>query len=117
MHQSASGQGCKDLNLATGVRIPSGVQKIKYMGYIALIIGMSILLGWTISQIIKSFDKDEELGFKIMSILMAILATGLICGFSIGLQEEIRYNTLERYFNGKIEVIKDTNVVRTYKFN
>lgn len=87
------------------------------MGYVILIIGMAILLGWTISQVIRTFDNNDRLGFKILSILMAILATGLICGFSVGLQEEIRYNTLERYFNGEIEVIEDTNVVRTYKFN
>ena len=117
MHQSASGQGYKDLNLATGVRIPSGVLIFNVMGYIGIIIGTAILLGWTVSQVIKSFDKNEEIGYKILSISMMILTSFLLCAFCVGLREEIRYNALEQYFNGEIEVIEDTNVVRTYKFN
>ena len=117
MHQSASGQGCKFLNLVTGVRIPSGVQNFNSMGYIVIIIGMAILLGWTISQVIRDFSNNNELGYKIMGIAMVTLTISLICAFSIGLREEIRYNTLEQYFNGEIEVIQDSTVTRTYKFN
>lgn len=87
------------------------------MGYVGIIIGIAVILGWSISQTIKSFDRNEELGYKILSVVMIILTSFLLCAFCIGLREEIRYNTLEQYFNGEIEVIKDTNVVRTYKFN
>lgn len=117
MHQSASGQGCKALNLVTGVRIPSGVQNFNSMGYIAIIIGMAILLGWIISQVIRDFSNNNELGYKIMGIAMVTLTISLICAFSIGLREEIRYNALEQYFNGEVEVIQDSTVTRTYKFN
>jgi hypothetical protein len=87
------------------------------MGYIVIIIGMAILLGWTISQVIRDFSNNNELGYKIMGIAMVTLTISLICAFSIGLREEIRYNALEQYFNGEVEVIQDSTVTRTYKFN
>ena len=87
------------------------------MGYVFIIIGMAILFGWAISQVIRDFSNNSEIGYKIIGIAMVVLSAFLICMFTIGLREEIRYNTLEQYFNGKIEVIKDTAVVRTYKFN
>lgn len=87
------------------------------MGYTAIIIGMAILLGWAVSEVFRSFSNDDELGYKIIGITMIILVISLICGFTIGLREEIRYNTLEQYFNGNIEVKEDIDTVRTYKFN
>lgn len=117
MHQSASGLGCKFLNLVTGVRISSGVQNFNVMGYVVLIIGMAVLFGWAISQVIRDFSNNSEIGYKIMGVTMVILSAFLICAFTIGLREEIKYNALEQYFNGEIEVIEDTTVVRTYKFN
>lgn len=117
MHQSASGLGCKFLNLVTGVRISSGVQNFNVMGYVVLIIGMAVLFGWAISQVIRDFSNNSEIGYKIMGVAMVILSAFLICAFTIGLREEIKYNALEQYFNGEIEVIEDTTVVRTYKFN
>ena len=117
MHQSASGLGYKFLNLVTGVRISSGVQNFNVMGYVVLIIGMAVLFGWAISQVIRDFSNNSEIGYKIMGVAMVILSAFLICAITIGLREEIKYNALEQYFNGEIEVIEDTTAVRTYKFN
>lgn len=77
---------------------------------------MAILLGWAVSEVFRSFSNDDGLGYKIIGITMVILVISLICGFTIGLREEIRYNTLEQYFNGEVEVIQDSTITRTYKF-
>ena len=117
MHQSASGQGCKFLNLVTGVRIPSGVQIFLIMGYIVIIILISFVLGWMISQTFKSFADNESASYKIVGIIAIFLISIVLIFFCVGLREEIRYNTLNDYFNGKIEVIQDSTIIRTYKFN
>ena len=87
------------------------------MGYTGIIIGMAILLGWIISEVFKSFNNDDGLGYKIIGIAMIILTISLICGFTIGLREEIRYDALEQYFDGNIEITENVDTVRTYKFN
>lgn len=117
MHQSASGQGCKFLNLVTGVRIPSGVQNYLIMGYIGIIILSSFILGWMIAQCFRTFENEEPISYKVIGIISIVLMSFVLIFFCVGLREEIRYNALEDYFNGKIEVIEDQQTVRTYKFN
>ena len=38
------------------------------MGYVVLIIGMAILYGWAISQVIRDFSNNSEIGYKKMGI-------------------------------------------------
>ena len=117
MHQSASGLGCKFLNLVTGVRISSGVQNFNVMGYIGIIIASAFLLGWMIAQCFRTFENEEPISYKVIGIASIVLMSVVLIFFCVGLREEIRYNALEDYFNGKVEVIEDQQTVRTYKFN
>lgn len=87
------------------------------MGYIVIIILSAFILGWMITQCFRTFENDEPVSYKIMGIATAILMSFVLIFFCIGLREEIRYNALEDYFNGRIEVIQDSTVTRTYKFN
>lgn len=87
------------------------------MGYIGIIILLAFVLGWMFVQCLKTFEDDESIVYKTISIIAVILTSFVLIFFCVGLREEIRYNTLEEYFNGNVEVIEDTNTVRTYKFN
>lgn len=87
------------------------------MSYIIIIILIAIILGWLISESIQTFKNNEHIIHKILSLSIVSLMVCVLIFFCIGLREEIRYNTLEDYFNNKIEVIQDSTIVRTYKFN
>lgn len=87
------------------------------MGYLVIIILSAILLGWMISQCFKSFADNEHVGYKIGGLVAATLMSAILIFFCVGLREEIRYNALEDYFNGKIEVIEQIDTTRTFKFN
>lgn len=87
------------------------------MGYIGIIILLAFLLGWMVVQCFQAFERDESTAYKTVGIVAIILISFVLIFFCIGLREEIRYNALEEYFNGNVEVIEDTNTVRTYKFN
>lgn len=85
------------------------------MAYTGIIIAFAFVLAWILVQCIKSFENDDALLYKVLGILIAIMASGILFAFSIGMREEIRHQTLEDYFNGKIEVIESQQTVRTYK--
>lgn len=66
-------------------------------------------------QCLKTFDNNESILQKVLGVITCVLASIILIFFCVGLREEIRYNALEDYFNGKIEVIEDCQTVRTYK--
>ena len=85
------------------------------MGYTGIIILFAFILAWLFAQSLKTFENDESTLYKVLGIITCILASFVLIFFCIGLREEIRYNTLEDYFNGKIEVVENQQTVRTYK--
>ena len=85
------------------------------MGYTGIIILFAFLLGWIFMQCLKTFDDNESILQKVLGVITCVLASVILIFFCVGLREEIRYNALEDYFNGKIEVIEDCQTVRTYK--
>lgn len=85
------------------------------MGYTGIIILFAFLLGWIFMQCLKTFDNNESILQKVLGVITCVLASIILIFFCVGLREEIRYNALEDYFNGKIEVIEDFQTVRTYK--
>jgi hypothetical protein len=85
------------------------------MGYTGIIILFAFILAWIFLQALKTFENDESTLYKVFGIITCILASFVLIFFCIGLREEIRYNALEDYFNGKIEVVENQQTVRTYK--
>ena len=85
------------------------------MGYTGIIILFAFILAWLFVQSLKIFEDNESTLYKVLGIITCILASAVLIFFCIGLREEIRYNTLEDYFNGKIEVVENQQTVRTYK--
>ena len=85
------------------------------MGYTGIIILSAFVLSWIFVQCFKTFENNEPLFSKILGISSCILMSIVLVAFCLALREEIRYNALEDYFNGKIEVIENHQTVRTYK--
>ena len=85
------------------------------MGYTGIIILFAFILAWLLLQSLKTFEDNESILYKVFGIITCILASIVLILFCVGLREEIRYNTLEDYFNGKIEVVENQQIVRTYK--
>ena len=85
------------------------------MGYTGIIILFAFILAWLFVQSFKTFENDESTLYKVLGVVICILASAVLIFFCVGLREEIRYNALEDYFNGKIEVVENQQTVRTYK--
>ena len=85
------------------------------MGYTGIIILFAFILAWLFVQSLKTFENDESTLYKVLGIIICILTSIVLIFFCVGLREEIRYNALEDYFNGKIEVVENQQTVRTYK--
>ena len=85
------------------------------MGYTGIIILFAFILAWLFVQSFKTFENNESTLYKVLGITVCVLASTVLIFFCVGLREEIRYNALEDYFNGKIEVIENQQTVRTYK--
>ena len=54
---------------------------------------------------------------KIIGCVISIMVLGFMVFFVIGYQEEIQIQTMNDYFEGKVEVIEQVDTVRTFKFN
>lgn len=85
------------------------------MGYTGIIILSAFVLSWIFVQCFKTFEDNESLFSKILGVFSCILMSVILVAFCLNLREEIRYNALEDYFNGKIEVVENQQTVRTYK--
>lgn len=54
---------------------------------------------------------------KITGIFVSLTVLGFAAIFAIGHKEEVQYQTMNDYFEGKVEVIEQIDTVRTFKFN
>ena len=60
---------------------------------------------------------NSETWNKITTTLCCLLAIGLLIGVCFAYKDAIQINTINKYLDGKIEVIEQIDTVRTYKFN
>lgn len=72
--------------------------------------------GFVFHATIDSFKRDDLL-MKISSIFVCLIVLGFAAVFAIGHKEEVQYQTMNDYFEGKVEVIEHVDTVRTFKFN
>ena len=73
-------------------------------------------LGWNIRETIDAFYNDK-LYLKILGIIMSCLLGFLIVITHYASQENLKYQLMEDYFNGKVEIIEQIDTTRTFKFN
>lgn len=75
-----------------------------------------MIFGYIFHITIDSFHGDELI-MKIIGCMISIMVLGFMAIFVIAHQEEIRTQTMNDYFEGKVEVIEQIDTVKTFKFN
>ena len=81
-----------------------------------ILLSLCVFLGWTINSTIKEFE-GNKFYMKLIGVIMCCLISALIAVTTLANKESVKYQTMEDYFNGKIEVIEQIDTVRIYKFN
>lgn len=83
---------------------------------ILIITLICFVFGFVFHVTIDSFKQDNLL-MKITGIFVSLTVLGFAAIFAIGHKEEVQYQTMNDYFEGKVEVIEQIDTVRTFKFN
>lgn len=65
----------------------------------------------------KTLVSDTSKSEKIISIATVLLMLCLLIGTLIAAKESIKYETMNDYFEGKIEITERVDTIRTFKFN
>lgn len=82
-----------------------------------IILSLCVCLGWNIKLTIDEFEKGNKFYIKFIDVVMTCLLASLIVIADFVSKENIKYQTMDDYFNGKIEVIQQVDTTRTFKFN
>ena len=85
------------------------------MQSLIIFLGLCLIEGYSLVMVKHSFDEDS-IFMRILSIGVLVLATGIMIASLFALREAIQYQTLDSYFEGRVEVIEQIDTVRTYKF-
>ena len=78
--------------------------------------GICLIFGYIFHMTIDTFHKDELI-MKIIGCIISIMILGFMVIFVIAHQEDVQMQTMNDYFEGKVEVIEQIDTVRTFKFN
>ena len=54
---------------------------------------------------------------KVVGIFVSLIVLGFAAIFAVGHKQEVQIQTMNDYFEGKVEVIEQVDTVRTFKFN
>ena len=85
------------------------------MQSLIIFLGLCLIEGYSLFMVKDSFDEDS-IFMRILSIGVLVLVTGIMIASLFALRETIQYQTLDNYFEGRVEVIEQIDTVRTYKF-
>ena len=72
--------------------------------------------GFIFHVTIDTFKRDDLL-MKVVGIFVSLIVLGFAAIFTIGHEQEVQIQTMNDYFEGKVEVIEQVDTVRTFKFN
>ena len=75
-----------------------------------------ICLGISIYFTMKELKEGSKID-KISGCLTSLILIILIVMIQFAIKENIKYQTMNDYFDGKIEVIQQIDTTRTFKFN
>ena len=95
--------------------LPTTNSNFKTMAIIIITL-ICFAFGFVFHATIDSFKRDDLL-MKISSIFVCLIVLGFAAVFAIGHKEEVQIQTMNDYFEGKVEVIEQVDTVRTFKFN
>lgn len=65
----------------------------------------------------QTLSSDKDKSEKAISIITMLLMSFLVICTLLGTKESIKYETMNDYFEGKIEIIEQIDTIRTFKFN
>ena len=65
----------------------------------------------------QTLFSDRDKSEKAISIVTVVLMLFLIICVLLGAKESIKYETMNDYFEGKIEIIEQIDTIRNFKFN
>ena len=95
--------------------VPTTNSNFKTMA-ILIITLICFAFGFVFHATIDTFKQDNLL-MKITGIIVSVIMLGFAAVFAIGHKEEVQIQTMNDYFEGKVEVIEQVDTVRTFKFN
>ena len=72
--------------------------------------------GFIFHVTIDCFKRDDLL-MKAIGIFVSLIVLGFAAIFAIGHKQEVQIQTMQDYFEGKVEVIEQIDTARTFKFN
>lgn len=65
----------------------------------------------------QTLSSNKDKSEKAISIITMLLMLFLVICTLLGTKESIKYETMNDYFEGKIEIIEQIDTIRTFKFN
>lgn len=87
------------------------------MTYPVILIGLAILLAFMLVIAYWTFNEDENLMLKIISVCSCLIVGAMLIGSIFIFREEIRSQTIQRFIDKEIEIIEQIDTIRTFKIN
>ena len=83
---------------------------------ILLMTSICFVFGFIFHVALDTFKRDD-LPMKIIGVFVSLITLSFAAIFVVALKEEVQIQTMNDYFEGKVEVIEQVDTVRTFKFN
>lgn len=87
------------------------------MTYPVILIGLAILLAFMLVMAYWTFNEDENLMLKIISVCSCLIVGAMLVSSIFIFREEIRSQTIQRFVDKEIEIVERIDTVRTFKIN
>lgn len=87
------------------------------MTYPVILIGLAILLAFMLVMAYWTFNEDENLMLKIISVCSCLIVGAMLVSSIFIFREEIKSQTIQRFVDKEIEIVEQIDTVRTFKIN
>ena len=87
------------------------------MTYPVILISLAILLAFMLVMAYWTFNEDENLMLKIISVCSCLIVGAMLVSSIFIFREEIRSQTIQRFVDKEIEIVEQIDTVRTFKIN
>lgn len=87
------------------------------MTYPVILIGLAVLLAFILVMTYWTFNEDENLMLKTISVCSCLMVGAMLIGSIFIFREEIRTQTIQRFIDKEIEIVEQIDTIRTFKIN
>lgn len=87
------------------------------MTYPVILIGLAILLAFMLVMAYWTFNEDENLMLKIISVCSCLIVGAMLVSSIFIFREEIKSQTIQRFVDKEIEIVEQIDTIRTFKIN